>query len=81
MREQGVASPYGGLVGEASSTLVTGFSQDPDGWFQLEHEAFHGSGTSGIRYRAAETGDDCWDFDFRADIDVAGTTATYCRPD
>lgn len=80
MRDQGTPGPYGGTVGEGFATLITGFSQDPDGWFQLEHTAFGGMGTSAIRYRRADAGEDCWDFEFRESVDTPGTMETYCRP-
>ena len=77
MREQGATGPYGGRVGEASNTEVTNLILDSDGWYQLEHRAFTGSGTSGVRFR--RTTEDCYDFDFREDISQPGVTESHCR--
>lgn len=78
MREQRSAAPYGGIVGEPSQTLVTDLYVDDEGWTHLEHTSFDGSGTSATLYRPAD-GDDCWEFDFRADAEVPGVIETYCR--
>ena len=78
MRAQREPGPYGGEVGEPSLTLVTDWYIDDEGWMHLEHTAFDGNGTSATLYRQAE-GDDCWEFDFREQAEVAGVVQTYCR--
>jgi len=78
-RDQGSPGIYGGQVGEPIDTLITDFYIDVDGWFHLEHQAFDGAGTSAVIYRQSAEGDDCWDFEFREDVTVAGTLETYCR--
>jgi hypothetical protein len=78
-REQGNPGLYGGQVGEAIVTLITDFYIAADGWRHLEHQAFTGSGTSAVIYRQSESGNDCWDFEFREDVKVAGTMESYCR--
>lgn len=80
MREQGVAAPYGGLVGEPSLTRITDWYVDDDGWMHLEHTSFEdGMSLSAVVYRQA-AGDDCWEFDFRAVADTPGVVQTHCRP-
>lgn len=80
MRDQGAAGAYGGVVGEAESTLVTDWYVDEDGWMHLEHDAFAGGGTSAVLYRQAQQGNDCWDFEFRGVASSPGVLETYCRP-
>ncbi|NKB65624.1 MAG: YHYH protein [Candidatus Latescibacteria bacterium] len=77
MRPQGADAPYGGQVGEATTTLVTDWFVDEEGWYVLQHQAFTGQGTSAVHYR--QTDGDCWEFDFRAEAQVPGTLQTHCR--
>ena len=77
-RNQGTAQPGGGVIGEASRTLITDFYTDAAGWRHVEYAALNGQGTSAILYRAA-SGNDCWEFDYRTDRNVKGVLETYCR--
>jgi len=80
-RGQGTANPYGGQFGEPTTTLITDYYVDSSGTYHLEHEAFSGStaDTSATIYYKAETGDDCWVFEYREDVNTPGVTNTYCR--
>ena len=77
MRSQGETAPYGGQVGEPTTTLVTDLSLGDDGWYQLEHQNFSGEGTSGVRFKAGDG--TCYDFEFREDISTTGEFFTHCR--
>jgi hypothetical protein len=80
LRQQGSAGPYGGFVGEPMKTIVFDLFTDDDGWTRLLHESFTDSSeTSGVLFRASSQAGDCWDFDFREDIDTQGTLRTHCR--
>ncbi len=80
MRRQGSPGPYGGRVGEPSSTLITDWYVDAEGWMHLEHTSFDGRGTSAVIYRALEGEGDCWEFEFREDASEPGTLEVHCRP-
>lgn len=75
-REQGSPVPSGlGLVGEALQTRITNFYLSEDGSYHLEYQ----SGSSATIYKKVEGFDDCWEFEFRADINQPGIIETYCR--
>ena len=78
-RDQGSINPLGGAVGEPLTTRVTDFYLDDDGWWHLEYVSQSSSGVSATLFRAAASGEDCWDFEFRENAATSGPTAEYCR--
>jgi hypothetical protein len=77
-REQETAVPTGhGLIGEPLQTVVTNLYQDEEGDYHLEHDT--GDGVSATIYRKIEGSDDCWELEYRQDVDQPGIVESYCR--
>lgn len=77
-REQGVPDPVGlGYYGEPMQTLVTDFYVDDDGTYHLEHDP--GTGVRAVIYRRSSTTGDCWEFEYRDDVNGPGIVVGYCR--